>query len=116
MGDDGLRDLFAALGPIAIRRMFGGKGLYAQGRIFGLVAFDTIYLKTDADSAERLRAAGSRPFTYQGKAKPVAITSYWSLPDSALDDPDEASAWARQALAAARPAQKPARQPRKAQA
>jgi TfoX/Sxy family transcriptional regulator of competence genes len=31
--DDDLRDLFAAFGPIGIRRMFGGKGLYADGVI-----------------------------------------------------------------------------------
>jgi DNA transformation protein len=116
MGEDDLKDLFAAIGPIAIRRMFGGKGLYADGRIFGLVAFDTIYLKTDVDSAERLRAVGSRPFTYQGKAKPVTITSYWSLPESALDDPEEAARWARSALAVAARVEKPARKPGRVQA
>ena len=28
-------------------------------------------------------------------------TSYWSLPESALDDPEEAGDWGRRALAAA---------------
>jgi DNA transformation protein len=28
-------------------------------------------------------------------------TSYWRLPEAALDDPDEAVAWARKALAVA---------------
>ena len=30
------------------------------------------------------------------------LMPYWSLPDSAVDDPDEAVAWARSSLEAAR--------------
>ena len=35
------------LGGVSSRRMFGGVGLYCQGRFFGLIDKDTLYLKVD---------------------------------------------------------------------
>ena len=40
---DYLPDIFALLGPISIRRMFGGHALYHQGLTFGLVFDETLY-------------------------------------------------------------------------
>ena len=85
--------------------MFGGAGLYAEGLMFGLVDDGVIFLKVDAALKEALVAAGSRPWVYSQSKGPKAgvpqETSYWSLPESALDDPDEAGDWGRRALAAA---------------
>lgn len=36
MDDDAIRDVFSSLGPVAIRRMFGGKGVYHDGIIIAL--------------------------------------------------------------------------------
>ena len=103
-----VRDLFAELGPITIRRMFGGAGVYAEGRMFALLAEDTIYLKVDPALKADLGAAGSQPFVWrpdQGpKAGQAVEMSYWRLPDSALDDPEEACQWARRAVAVAQAA------------
>ena len=96
MDADYLRDLFASFGPITIRSMFGGQGLYADGLIFGLIVDDEIYLKADKETAPLFEAEGSRPFTYEGKAKPV-VMPYWRLPDAAMDDPDAVALWARRA-------------------
>ena len=93
------RELFHDLGPLSVRKMFGGAGLYLDGTIFCLIAFEEIFLKAKGDFAAELEAEGSSPFVYEGKGKPVAM-SYWRLPESALDDPDEAVSWARKALAA----------------
>jgi len=95
------RELFADLGPVSVRKMFGGAGLYHDGTIFCLIAFEEIFLKAKGDFAAELKALGSSPFVYEGKGKPVSM-SYWRLPDSALDDPDEAVALARKALEALR--------------
>lgn len=100
MTDDDIRDLFAGFGPVTIKRMFGGKGIYADGRIFALDLYDEVMLKADALSAPEFAAAGCRQWTYEGKNKPVAMP-YWSIPDSALDDPDEMAEWARKAYEAA---------------
>lgn len=95
------RELLADLGPITVRRMFGGAGLYLDGTIFCLIAEEEIFLKAKGDFAQEMEALGSSPFVYDGKDKPVAM-SYWRLPDSALDDPDEAVTLARKALEALR--------------
>jgi DNA transformation protein len=98
-------DLFSGVGDVQPRRMFGGAGLYAGGAMFGLVDDGRIYLKTDEALQADLKAAGAIAWMYTEKLGPKAgvpvETSYWSLPESALDDPDEACAWARRALAVA---------------
>ncbi len=98
-------DLFSGLGHVQARRMFGGAGLYAGGVMFALVDEGRIYLKTDEALQADLAAAGAVSWIYTERRGPKAgvpqETSYWSLPEPALDDPDEACAWARRALAVA---------------
>ncbi len=98
-------DLFSGLGSVQPRRMFGGAGLYAGGVMFALVDEGRIYLKTDAALQADLAAAGAVAWIYTERRGPKAgvpqETSYWSLPEPALDDPEQACAWARRALAVA---------------
>jgi DNA transformation protein len=98
-------DLFSGLGKVQSRRMFGGAGLYADGVMFALVDEGRIYLKTDEALRAELEEAGACAWIYTQSKGPragvVQETSYWSLPEPALDDPDEACAWARRALAVA---------------
>ncbi|MBX3579798.1 MAG: TfoX/Sxy family protein [Rhizobiaceae bacterium] len=101
MDDDHIRDIFAGLGAVTIKRMFGGKGVYHDGLIVAVEVDGDILLKADATSAPDFKAAGSTQWTYEGKKKPVAMP-YWSIPDEALDDPDELRQWTRKAFEAAR--------------
>lgn len=96
-----VEELFAGLGPVRIKRMFGGAGVYAGEVMFGLIDDDTIYLKTDPALRAELAAEGSVSWVFRGRRGVEEETSYWRLPDPALDDPDEAAAWARKALAVA---------------
>jgi DNA transformation protein len=100
MDDAAIRDLFARLGPVTIRRMFGGKGIYREGTIFALEVDGDILLKADAETIPAFAAAGSRQWLYQGKEGRTVAMPYWSIPDEALDDPDIMGAWAERALAA----------------
>lgn len=97
-----VKELFAAVGPIQVKRMFGGAGGYADGVMFLLLGNDTIHIKTDDALKAELRAEGSGPFEWtpqNGPRKGETIDlGYWRLPDSALDDPDEAAVWGRKAL------------------
>jgi DNA transformation protein and related proteins len=95
-----IRELFSAFGPVSVRRMFGGAGLYADGVMFALQTGGEIFLKADDETIPALKAEGSKPFSYQGKRKRV-VMSFWRLPNRLLDDPDELAAFARAALAAA---------------
>jgi len=96
-----VREHFAGLGPLEIKRMFGAAGVYAHGLIFALLDDETVWLKTDEINAPLLEAAGSRQFTYATKSGETMSMAYWSLPETALDDPDEAVGWARQSINAA---------------
>lgn len=95
-----LRDLFSELGPVVLRRMFGGQGLYHDGLIIGLVIAEELYLKTDASTAGAFEQAGGYPFVYQGKGKSVT-TSYWSPPAEAMESAQAMHPWAKLAYEAA---------------
>jgi DNA transformation protein len=107
-------DLFAGLGAVSIRRMFGGAGVSAQGVMFAVVIDDVTYLKVDDALRAELEAQGSVPWVYPRDGQPVQM-GYSSLPEAALDDPEEACAWARRALevALAKQAARPKKKPRK---
>lgn len=104
---EGLEDRY---GPITHKRLFGGAGLYAQGRIFAILLRGELLLKADPKTAPELaaafEAAGSARWTYEGKKKsgPVAMPYYW-LPSAALDDPEEACVWAARSIEATRAAE-----------
>lgn len=110
MDNDAIVDLFSGLGRVTIRRMFGGKGIYHQGLIVALEVGGDILLKADEVSAPEFAGAGSSQWTYEGRMRkgPVAMP-YWSIPDSALDDPDEMAIWARKAFEASLRSKKPAK-------
>ncbi|MEM7176244.1 MAG: TfoX/Sxy family protein [Pseudomonadota bacterium] len=107
------RDLFAGLGPVHLKRMFGGAGVYLDDAMFALIVDETLYMKADADLASLYANAGSEPFAYDTKSGPRTIHGLMRLPDAALDDPDEALAWARQSLV---PAEAAAAEKREAKA
>lgn len=93
-------ELLAPLGPMRSRRMFGGHGLYCGDVFCALIAFERLYLKTDAGTAPRFEAAGSRPFLYEGKGRSVTMR-YHEAPAEAMDSPALMLPWARLALQAA---------------
>lgn len=106
---------FAALGPLEFKQMFGAGAVYSRGLIFALLDDGLVWLKADAVNIPALEAAGSRQFTYPGKDGAVMKLGYWSLPETAVDDPDEAAEWGRVAIEVAlRKAS--AKKPRKAKA
>ncbi|MGH8026082.1 MAG: TfoX/Sxy family protein [Pseudoxanthomonas sp.] len=95
-----LRDLFSELGPVVLRKMFGGQGLYHDGLIIGLVIGEELFLKTDAATVGAFEQAGGHPFVYQGKGKPVTM-SYWLPPAEAMESSQAMHPWARLAYEAA---------------
>jgi DNA transformation protein and related proteins len=101
MDRDFLIDLFAGFGPVAIRRMFSGFGISADGTNFALALRGGLYLRADEHTIPQFEAEGSKPFSYQTRAKTVTVNSYWQLPERLYDDPEEMTGWARAALSAA---------------
>lgn len=103
---DYVKELFAGMGRVEIKRMFGGAGGYSGGLMFLLLADDTIHIKVDDALRAELKEEGSGPFVWQPQSGPrkgeKIDLGYWRLPEAALDDPELAAEWGRKALAVAK--------------
>ncbi len=90
-------ELFEGLGGLSHRKMMGGLSIYRDGQIFAILSrAGEVYLKACGDFAAEMEAAGGRRFRMaDGRSM-----HYWTLPEDALDDPEQACDWARRALTA----------------
>lgn len=93
-------DQLRGLGVVTSRKMFGGAGLYLDGTMFALIAYDTLYFKVDDTNRPDFEAAGMEPF--RPFEETSYVMSYYEVPIDVLEDSDELVVWARKALAAAR--------------
>ena len=99
---DWLQDLFGGLGPVRVRPMFGGAGVYVGELMIGLLdREETLYLRGDDETRARFEAAGSAPFIYPARGGAEMVMSYWRAPEEALEAPEIAIVWGRLALDAA---------------
>jgi len=96
-----IEEMFQGLGPVTIKRMFGGKGIYHLGRIIAIELRDEMLLKADEQSAPEFADAGASQWSYEGKKGNSVKMPYWSIPENAYDDPDEMAKWVRLAYEAA---------------
>ena len=94
-------DQLSVVGPVVLRSMFGGAGVYRDGLMFALIAFDTLYFKADAGNRPDFEAEGTSPFSYETKNGRNTIMSYWQVPERLYEDADEMRDWARKAIEAA---------------
>ena len=108
---DFIKEQLSDFGPVSVRRMFGGAGVYQDGLMFALIADETLYLKVDEENRARFEAAGLPPFVYVTKDGDRMSMSYFQAPPDALESPAVMVEWARLGYAAALRAKtrKPAR-------
>jgi DNA transformation protein and related proteins len=97
----GIEEMFAGLGPVTVKSMFGGKGVYFEGLIVGCELDNEMMLKTDALTAPLFEKAGARQWAYDHKNGKAVRMPYWSIPGKARDDPDELKRWTKLAYEAA---------------
>lgn len=100
-------ELLQGVGEVNARAMFGGYGLYLinlknqENIMFALVADDVLYFKTDNGNISDFNSRNLQAFSYERNGKQFSM-SYNEAPGEVLDDPDEMTHWAIQAIAAAR--------------
>lgn len=87
-------ELFAPLGAVRVKRMFGGHGIYVDELFIAIVAGETLYLKADAQTKAQFEVAACRPFTYSAKDGRKMTMGYWSAPAEAMDSPALMRPWA----------------------
>ncbi len=95
------RELLSDIPDLTTRRMFGGMGIYSEGTIFALMMSDGRLMLKAAKGpfADRMKQLGGEEWTYRRKNGKDSAMPYWTFPDAYLDDPEEACALAREALA-----------------
>ena len=96
-----IAELFAPFGPVAVRRMFGGYGIYLDAVIFALQVDGEIMLKGDVETMPAYEAAGMAQWVYEMKGRAGAMP-YWRLPEICFDDEAELKRLSAMALAAGR--------------
>jgi DNA transformation protein len=95
-----LRDQFRRWGPVEIRRMFGGHGIFRGGVMFALIHDEMLFLRSDDGNRAAFAAAGMAPFRYRRRGKLVAL-AYHQAPPEAVEDSDVLGQWADLGFAAA---------------
>jgi DNA transformation protein len=89
-----------SFGPVEVKRMFGGAGIFREGLMFALIADEVLFLKVDETTRPDFESETSGPFLYEKNGKTMEM-SYWRLPERLYDEPDEFTAWAQNAFSAA---------------
>lgn len=111
-----VEELIAGFGKVEINRMFGGAMVLRGGIGFGILDDDTFFIKADPAMGAELKKQGSKPWSYSVKKDgTVRDIAYWSLPDTASDDGDEATALVKRSFEIAKKADAAkAKKPKKA--
>lgn len=88
-------DQFRELGAVTTRKMFGGAGIYFDGKFFALVANDELYLKVDDKNRPRFEQAGSYAFEpWEGQI----MSGYWAVSADVLEDPAALADWSQHSV------------------
>ena len=104
MRDDSFKefvlDQLSGVPEVRARAMFGGHGLYAGERFFGILFDGRLYFKTDDTNRPDFESRGMGQFIYE-KTRRTLTTSYYEVPADVLENREELAAWAGKAVAAA---------------
>lgn len=98
---DFVLDQLAGVPGLRPKAMFGGIGLYAGDRFFGILAGDLLYFKVDETNRPDYEAAGSSAFKPYAD-RPMTMP-YFDVPIAVIEDPDELARWAARSIAVAVP-------------
>ncbi len=92
-------ELFDGIGDLTTRKMMGGLCVYCDGTIFAIIHPDGgLMIKGKGPFVQVLEDMGCAPWEYIRKDGSPTSMPYWHMPESALDDPEEARDLARRAL------------------
>jgi len=86
-----INDQLEELGGVTFKRMFGGEGIYKDGKFFGIIHKERLYFKTSEKTRENYEREEMRPFEPNSKQK---LKNYYEVPPEILDDSDELKKWA----------------------
>lgn len=83
------------LGGIAVRAMFGCRGIYSHGKFFAIIHKSRLYFKTNEKTREDYVEMGMKPFHYSRKQ---TLKNYYEVPPDVVEEPDELARWAERSV------------------
>jgi len=92
---DFVLDQLRELRGLESRAMFGGFGLYAAGKFFGILFQGRLYFRTDETTRAIYFERGMRPFRPNVRQR---LSSYHEVPADVVENAAELAAWARAAV------------------
>ena len=85
-----LLEKLSQIGGITSKKMFGGYGIFHEGKMFGIVdAKGQSYLKADDSNRTDFEASGSHKHSRM---------PYYSIPEDIYNDPETLVTWAKKAI------------------
>jgi DNA transformation protein len=81
--------------PVTAKTMFGGVGLYSQGRFFALIAEDQLYFKVDDSTRGDYEREGMQPFRPHGEKFAMG---YYEVPADVLESVSMLEPWMKKAI------------------
>jgi DNA transformation protein len=92
---DGFNDFVAdqldGLGEVELRAMFGGHGIYLDGKFFGIVHKSRLYFRVGPATIGAYRKRGMKEFNPYGKP----LTTYYEVPPEVQEVGPELKRWAQ---------------------
>lgn len=73
--------------------MFGGYGIYKDGIIFAIIAYDQLYFKVDDTNKADYEAHDSGPFVYDQGGHKQTTMSYWLVPEEIMENHEKVAEW-----------------------
>ena len=99
MKDNSLKDFvldqLRELDELESRALFGGFGLYTNGKIFGILFRGRLYFKTSDATRAAYVERGVQPFRPNVKQR---LNSYYEVPADVIEDAAQLEQWAREAV------------------
>jgi DNA transformation protein and related proteins len=83
---------------VSCRAMFGGHGLFQDGKMFGILFKSRLYLKVGPRTRPAYEKAGMKPFHPSAR---MTLRSYYEAPADVLENATELGRWASAAIRAA---------------
>jgi len=90
-------DQLSGLADVRVKAMFGGHGVYAGERFFGIIDEGRLYFKVDDVTGGDYESRGMGAFTYEMKGREMTM-GYYEVPPDVLENAMELELWARKAI------------------
>lgn len=107
MHDYVMSDLFFDIEAITSKKMFGGYGFYKGGIIFAIMINGQLYFKVDNQTRPDFETLDSHPFSYKSAKNKTVTMSYWTVPESVMEDHDQLLQWIENAVQVSLRSKKP---------